>query len=196
MNKPFWARSLSVSSLNQKWLSVGRFDRQKGVGLIEVMIGVLIFVGGVMAVTGMQTQAIRTTHDTMQRSQAVWLANAAAELMKLNPGGLDSSTYQTAAATASADLDAYCLVVPATCIGTVCTPAQMADFDIHDLMCRNANDINNNVSGIINPGITINCAAPCNQGDQVTITITWDSRGATAGVLAATQRVNFAYTRN
>lgn len=190
MNKLKGTGSSSFSlSISNKPIQPFALSRQKGIGLIEVMIGVLIFVGGVMAVAGMQSQAIRVTHDSLQRSQAVWLANATAELMKLNPAGLESSGYQTAATTASADIAAYCPVIPTQCIGTACTPGQMAAFDVHDLMCRNANDI-------INPTIVINCPAPCASGAVVTITIAWDSRGAEQGVLAVRQQVGFTYNRN
>ena len=164
-------------------------SRQKGVGLIEVMVGVLIFVGGVIAVAGMHSQALRSTHDSIQRSQALWLANAAAELMKLNPAGLGSSSYQVAAASASNNLSSYCASTPAQCIGTSCTANQMAAFDVHELMCKNANDI-------INPSIAIDCPAPCGSGASVRIAIGWDSRGAEQGTLATRQQVEFSYNRN
>ncbi len=164
-------------------------SRQKGVGLIEVMVGVLIFVSGVIAVAGMHSQALRSTHDSIQRSQALWLANAAAELMKLNPSGLNSSSYQAAAVSASNKLSSYCSSWPVQCIGASCTPNQMATFDMHELMCKNANDI-------INPTIAINCPPPCASGAIVRIAVGWDSRGAQQGILAARQKIEFSFNRN
>jgi|GEM_PF-4264121 len=164
-------------------------SQQKGVGLVEVMVGVLIFVGGVLAVAGMHSQALRSTHDSIQRSQALWLANAAAELMKLNPAGLGSASYQAAAVAASNNLSSYCASTPVQCIGNSCSANQMAAFDVHELMCKNANDM-------INPSIAINCAAPCSSGASVRIAIGWDSRGAEQGVLATRQQVEFSYKRN
>ncbi|USE37534.1 type IV pilus modification protein PilV [Endozoicomonas sp. SCSIO W0465] len=180
--------SLSLAALFNSGRRIGLI-RQKGIGLIEVMIGVLIFVGGVMAIAGMQTKAIQTNHDAIQRSQAVWMANAAAELMKLNPAGLASSAYQTAASRASANLNAYCPAAPPQCIGSTCSSDQMAEFDIHDLMCSSVNTI-------IEPRIEIECNASCGPTDKVRIQISWGSRRAEQGALADRQLVEFRYNRN
>ena len=163
--------------------------QQKGVGLIEVMVGVLIFIGGISAVAGMQTKSLQATHDTIQRSQAFWMVNTVAELIRLNPEGLDSSTYQTKALEASTDLSSYCQGFPVQCIGASCSSDQMAAFDIHNLMCSN-------VDNLIEPLINIECGASCNRGAPVVITISWRSRAAEQGVLATRQKVEFRYNRN
>lgn len=180
--------SLSGSNLH-KSMKFLELRRQQGIGLIEVIISALIFMGGIMAVAGMQSQAIRVTHDSIQRSQAAWLANAAAELIKVNLSGLDSSTYQNAAASVSANRVSYCATPLKQCIGSTCNATEMASFDVHDLMCKNGN-------GIINPAITINCAPACSTGSKVTITVAWDSRGAAAGIFAARQHIDLAFRRN
>ena len=179
----------SLNRPNTAPVSTTAIARQKGVGLIEVMVGVLIFVGGVMAVAGMHSHALRSTHDSIQRSQALWLANAAAELMRLNPAGLASSAYQSSAANASSNLVNFCASLPVQCIGNSCTPNQMALFDVHDLMCKSTTEV-------INPTMSINCPAPCNSGSSVQIAIAWDSRGAEQGVLATRQQVEFSFKRN
>ena len=170
-------------------LSATNIVRQKGVGLIEVMVGVLIFVGGVMAVASMHSQAMRSTHDSIQRSQALWLANAAAELMKLNPAGLSNNAYQSVAESANKNMASFCSRRPVQCIGTSCTPNQMASFDVHDLMCKSSN-------AIINPAIAISCPSPCRPGAVVRVVIAWESRGSEKGVLATRQRVAFNFKRN
>lgn len=163
--------------------------RQKGIGLVEVMIGVLIFVGGVMAIAGMHSKAIRTNHDAIQRSQAVWMANAAAELMKLNPAGLANSAYQREASRASSNLGVYCQASTPHCIGTTCNPDQMAAFDIHGLMCSSVNTM-------IEPEIDVDCDGSCGPTDKVKILISWSARGSAKGVLADRQQVEFRYNRN
>lgn len=47
---------------------------QSGVMLIEALIGILIFSIGILAVIGMQAQAIRNTTDARYRSEASFLA--------------------------------------------------------------------------------------------------------------------------
>lgn len=176
-------------STSHKSIKFVEWRRQQGIGLIEVLISALIFMGGVMGVAGMQSQAIRVTHDSIQRSQAAWMANGAAELIKVNPSGLDSSTYQNAAASVSGNRVSYCAAPPKQCIGSTCNATEMAIFDVYDLMCRNGN-------GIINPTITINCALGCPTGSKVTITVAWDSRGAAAGIFAERQQTDLAFRRN
>ncbi|MBO9481367.1 type IV pilus modification protein PilV [Salinisphaera sp. G21_0] len=161
--------------------------RQKGIGLVEVMIGVLIFAGGVMAVTGMQSQAIRANHDAIQRSQAVWMANAAAELMRLNPAGLP--TYVRESSVASANLDAFCQGSPPYCIGTTCAADLMASFDMYGLMCSSANTM-------IEPKMDIQCDGSCGPTDKVRILVSWGARGSEKGVLADRQQVELRYNRN
>ena len=184
-HKISFGKPLQSLKANQALNTLKAFNQQ-GIGLIEVMIAVFIFIGSVMAVNGMQTQALRVTHDSLQRSHATWVANAAVELMRLNPDGLNSSIYQTEAHTAST-VTPYCSIPPKNCIGATCSSSEMAQFDIFDLMCNGA-------ANLINPNISINCTASCTQGDLVTFTINWDSRGAALG--AAQQELTLSYLRN
>lgn len=161
---------------------------QRGVGLIEVLISMLIFLLGVLGVAGLQGQAIRVTHDSLQRSQAVWMANEIAERMKVNTDGLDSNMYQTLATTASTDITAYCALPPASCIGTSCSADQMAAYDVYDLMCKNM--------GIINPQLTITCSTtPCAAGTLISVGVSWDSRGATGGIYSTRQQLSLNMRR-
>lgn len=163
-------------------------NRQKGFALIEVLVSLLIFALGVLGVAGMQGQAIRVTHDSSQRSQATWLAHEATERIKVNPGGLDSGVYQSEAQTASSNIVSYCGSPPSTCIGTTCSVDDMARYDVFELMC--------DTTGLINQQITIACsAAPCVEGSNVDISVSWDSRGATAGVFAIRQQLSIRTRR-
>ncbi|WP_257266803.1 type IV pilus modification protein PilV [Endozoicomonas sp. ONNA2] len=160
--------------------------RQKGMGLVEVMIGVLIFAGGVMAVTGMQSQAIRANHDAIQRSQAVWMANATAELMRLNSNGLPTYVRES---SATANLGSFCQGFPPNCTGATCTADLMASFDLYGLMCSSANTM-------IEPKMDIQCDGSCGPTDKVTILVSWGARGSEKGVLADRQQVELRYNRN
>ena len=167
----------------------GTPTHQRGIGLLEVMIGVLVFVGGALAITNMQKQAIRTTHDLIQRSQAIWLASAAVDMIKANQNGLDGSLYQNHAQNVSANPVGYCTASRSHCIGSTCSTSQMAQFDVEDLICTN--DIS-----LINPNLTIDCRAPCSVGARVVVTVSWDSRGATGSVGSARQQVEMRFTRH
>jgi type IV pilus assembly protein PilV len=50
-------------------------SQQKGVMLLEALVGILIFSIGILAMLGMQAIGIRNTIDSKYRSEAAYLAN-------------------------------------------------------------------------------------------------------------------------
>ena len=50
-------------------------SQQKGVMLLEALVGILIFSIGILAMLGMQAVGIRNTIDSKYRSEAAYLAN-------------------------------------------------------------------------------------------------------------------------
>lgn len=67
---------------------------QKGVMLIEALIGMLIFSIGILALMGMQAMAMRATIDSKYRSEASFAANEIIGHMWVDRGNL--SGYATA----------------------------------------------------------------------------------------------------
>lgn len=59
-------------------------SRQRGVGLVEVLIAVLILAIGLLGLASMQTNGMRMTNGSMSRSQAVFLANDIVERARAN----------------------------------------------------------------------------------------------------------------
>ncbi len=167
---------------------MNRQENIHGVALIEVLISLLIFSLGVLGLVGLQGEAIRITHDSSQRSHATWLAHEATERMKVNPEAVESGIYQSQSTTASADIVTYCSSSPASCIGSSCSPTNMALYDVHDLMCES--------TGLINQQLSIACSAsPCTTGSILEITVSWDSRAAVAGLFANRQQLRIRARR-
>lgn len=54
---------------------IRRTDRQKGVMLIEALIGILIFSCGILALMGLQAMAIKNNIEAKYRTDASFLAN-------------------------------------------------------------------------------------------------------------------------
>ena len=71
-----------------------RLDAQRGVMLIEALIGILIFSIGILALMGMQATAMRATVDAKYRSEASFAANEIIGQMWVDRGNL--SNYATA----------------------------------------------------------------------------------------------------
>jgi len=64
--------------------------REKGVMMIEVLIGILIFSIGILAMLGMQTLAMRASIDSKYRAEAGFLANEIVGVMWGDPANLAS----------------------------------------------------------------------------------------------------------
>lgn len=79
-------------------------SQQKGVGLIEVLVAMLILAIGILGYTALQVKATAATEESMKRSDALILLNGLAEKIRLNPTG----TYKAAAPSDFPDCSAGC----------------------------------------------------------------------------------------
>ena len=111
-------------NLKQYPLSIfSRFvKREKGVGLIEVLIAVVIMSVGFLAAARMQVEGMRFSQSAYYQSQANFLANDIIDRMRSNIPGViaDEYTGQTTSAGATRN----------TC--TVCTPEDVAERDLFE----------------------------------------------------------------
>jgi len=83
-----------------------RMHRQRGVGLLEVMIAVLVLGIGVLGVMALQTVALRNTDSSAMRSQATVQIYAMFDLLRANNSKKDGGTsnlsaFETSWASAS-----------------------------------------------------------------------------------------------
>ncbi len=97
---------------------------QRGVGLIEILVAVLVFAVGILGVTAMQLAAKRSGYESTQRSIATSLARDIIERMRSNPGELDNY--------AVADLGSAAVTYTTDCNLASCTPAALAERDLYE----------------------------------------------------------------
>ncbi len=76
--------------------------RQKGVGLIEVLISVLILAVGLMGIAAMQATALRNSQSSLERSQAVIHSYSILDAMRANNTAARSGEYNTTTLICSA----------------------------------------------------------------------------------------------
>lgn len=92
---------------------------QRGAGLIEVMIALLVLAIGLLGFAAMQTQGISQGQKAYLHSQAMFAAQDMVERMRANPAGLDSYSLSFSdSAPASAN-----------CRAGACAPAALAAWD-------------------------------------------------------------------
>lgn len=99
---------------------------QFGFSLLELLIALIVFSLGLLAVAGLQTLAKQSNFESIQRTVAAQIANGLLEDIRTNGGGI-------AVYTGSGDIGGGsrgAQPVPNCSAGSVCNPAQKAAFDL------------------------------------------------------------------
>lgn len=140
---------------------------QRGVGMLEFLVALLIFSVGMLGLISAQLAGKRAGFEASQRSTATALARDILERMRANPGQL--AAYQVAGVGAESGR----LPAPeADCSVVVCTAEQMAAFDVwqwESLLLGEPEQVGGeNAGGLVSPRGCIHQA-----GGEVTVTISW-----------------------
>ena len=110
-------------------------QRQRGGSLLEVLISVLILSIGLLGMVGMQTASLRNEQISITRGLvADAMADIADRIRANNAATLPANAYaySSAYATERANIDgSSTFLTPApNCLTAVCTPTQLAAFDL------------------------------------------------------------------
>ena len=164
--------------------------RESGFAMLEVLISMLIIMFGVLGIAGMQMLAINNTENARYQSLATILASSMAAQMQANKAYWAApAALISVGATITNSPSSY----PGTCIGTVCSSADMATFDLIQWQASITGLLPSGKASISCPGLT--SPTVCK------LTLTWSEKnialnnrtGAESGVLA-TGSVNSGYT--
>ena len=98
---------------------------QKGVGLIEVMVALLLLTVAVLGYTALQGQAIKSTNEAYERTQSIVMMRTIAEKIRANPSGITTYESQINASTANSAPTSQCGLNGQT-VTALCTPAETA----------------------------------------------------------------------
>lgn len=104
-------------------------NSQRGVGLMEVLVAMLVLAIGVLGFIALQYRAVEATSESGYRVQAVNVARDLAERVRINRGVID--TYMARMAdpekqkTSSKD-----------CFTDNCTTTELAEFDVAQVVAR------------------------------------------------------------
>lgn len=151
---------------------------QRGFSLVEVMIAVLIVAVGLLGFAKMQALAVGSTRNSGTRSMVAMQTSALAASMRANEAywaaGLAPATFTVTGATlGDATLDGLTV----DCTAGVCTPAQMAAFDLKN-WGTSLTALFPSASG------TIACSTVLGSPVTCTITVSWSEK--TVAINAAT----------
>lgn len=103
--------------------------RQRGVGLIEVMVAALILAIGVLGFVGMQLSAMRMSGESHARVQAMAIAQDLIERISMNAETATQASYAVSLSSGNSLTAPDSL--PTTCQGqTACSTTDMVAFDL------------------------------------------------------------------
>ena len=102
---------------------------QRGVGLMEVLVALLVLAIGVLGFIALQYRAVEATSESTYRVQAINLARDLAERIRVNRGAL--ATYETEIRTAANQKNST-----KNCFTNNCTVTELADFDVSQVTTR------------------------------------------------------------
>ncbi|TVZ40123.1 type IV pilus assembly protein PilV [Alteromonadaceae bacterium 2753L.S.0a.02] len=143
--------------------------KQKGIGMIEVLIALLIVSVGAIGLLSTQASGKRIGYDALQRSIATGLVRDIVERMRSNPGALASYVATVGESSISTEPSPNCTTAS-------CTPAQMAARDLWEWerALDGAGEYTNNggqetlAGGLVTPRGCIT-----NNNGVVTVTVAW-----------------------
>ncbi|GAB01286.1 MULTISPECIES: type IV pilus modification protein PilV [Acinetobacter] len=123
--------------------------KQRGVGLMEVLVALLLLAIGVLGYVALQLRAFDASAEAMQKSQAMVIMRALAENMRVNKTQINNypvfvRSYSGFDATTPS---------PTNCFDSACSLNQVAQFDAYQT-ARNANQLGIHLTMDNCPGVT------------------------------------------
>lgn len=101
-----------------------KISQQKGYGLIEVLVAVLVLAIGLLGLAGLQTQSLRFNNEAYFRTQATLLAMDMADRLRSN--------FETARTSPGTYTFAKTENAPSSvtdCTSSACSPSELAQYD-------------------------------------------------------------------
>ena len=141
---------------------MNNISKQKGVGLIEILVALVILAVGILGFVALQYRAVEATSEAINRVQAINVARDLAERIRANRNA--AAIYKNQIETAS-NQETFAT----NCITNVCSASALADFDVSQVV--------NKASSL---GMTINML-PCsgNNDGRNCIYVAWGDTSAT-----------------
>ncbi len=159
----------------------GRRD-QRGVGIIEVLVALVVVSFGVLGMAGMQLTGMKHSNDGFNRSRALILTENIATRMRINVQGVANGSY----AGFDSETDAnYCNVKPVPYCQAIkgaeaqrCTVDELAAFDLFSVSCGDwgSGGASGGVNELLPNGAKLEVIcddAPCEGSSTYTLSVSW-----------------------
>lgn len=146
---------------------------QKGVGLMEVLVALLLLSIAVLGFVALQVRAIAASNEASSNVQATNIARDIAERMRINRDGLAAYVDNTATVD---------------CSTSFCSASQMANYDYRQVKAR-ANNLGMNIA-------IINCQGSNAAFVRKCVYVAWEGTTADNGTASSNCTNGVAYVPN
>lgn len=176
-----------IRSFMHKRTSKQSNSRQRGVGIVEVLIALVLISAGFLAAAQMQMQGMRFSQSAYSNSQAYFMATEIMDRMRANIDGVIAGGYDNAITGGG--------VLNPNCGTNACNVLELAQQDIYD-WSANLHNLTNGVTNFVpvlpSSGTIAASGQIIPQGDGFyQILITWSETEGNSDV-AQTLIINFA----
>ncbi len=139
------------------------FRHQRGVGMIEILVALIVLAIGVLGFVALQYRAMQASAESTSRVQAITIARDLAERIRVNRNSF--SIYQDEIKK-PADQKTF----KTNCVTTNCNDTDLADFDVAQVVTKAATF-----------GMTMNIMDCQNTSNRSCIYVAWGNSSATDG---------------
>ena len=139
------------------------FRHQRGVGMIEILVALIVLAIGVLGFVALQYRAMQASAESTSRVQAITIARDLAERIRVNRNAF--SIYQDEIKK-SANQKTF----KTNCVTTNCNDTDLADFDVAQVVTKAATF-----------GMTMNIMNCQNTNNRSCIYVAWGNSSATDG---------------
>ena len=168
--------------------------RQRGVGLIEVLVALIVISLGVLGMAGLQLTGMKQSTNGFNRAKAVMLAENMTTRMRINPVGVADGHYDgfdTATATCNTKPDPYCQAYEGT-NAEMCDSEELADFDMFSVACGDwsGSSANGGVNDLLpaDARMQVTCDSPCVSTSNYALSVNWaESKNASSDETQSSQ---------
>ncbi|MEE9333249.1 MAG: type IV pilus modification protein PilV [Granulosicoccaceae bacterium] len=164
--------------------SVKRHADQRGIGIIEILVALVVVSFGVLGMASLQLTGMKHSTGGFNRSKALMFAESIATRMRINSVGVENAYY----GDFNSDLSLSCGTNPKICQATpgnpnpqLCTTQELAAFDLFTVACGDIDGSSNAREGVTTalPGGQISVACEnnilgiCGPKSTHIITVSW-----------------------
>lgn len=115
-----------------------QLSSQRGVGLVEVLVALLLLAVAVLGFTAMQMAAVKATDESLMRTRALTVMRGGAEAMRTNPEGIAAFKAAINGDTDTVSIGGKSIDKKSCVQNTATAPAANASCTIEQLATRDA----------------------------------------------------------